>query len=76
MASRGQCFSTVLVEGRATKESAQGLANIGALSMTDGGSTFMVDVQNIWALEILIALVPHVLSNMGALLSQSPFPQP
>ena len=44
--------------------------------MTDGTSTFMVDLQDLWALEIPAALLPHLLSNMHDLSSRAPSPKP
>ena len=75
-ASGGQRFSTVLVEGRAAGETTPGLADAGALSISDGTSTFEVDARDLRRLEIPAALVPRLLSNAGASPSRAPSPQP
>ena len=38
-----------------------------SISMTDGMFTLIVDVQDLWALEVLRALVQRVLFNVGVL---------
>ena len=74
--SRGQCFSTVLVMKRMAKESTLGPTNAGALSMTNGATTFTVDVRDLQKLEIVVALVPCLLSNVGVSPSLNPSSTP
>ena len=75
-AGGGQRFSTVLVEGRAAGETTPGPADAGALSVSDGASTFAVDARDLRRLEIPAALVPRLLSNAGASPSRAPSPHP
>ena len=75
-AGGGQRFSTVMVEERAAGETTPGPADAGALSVTDGASTFAVDARDLRALEIPAALVPRLLSNARASPSRSPSPHP
>ena len=75
-AGGGQRFSTVLVEGRAAGETTPGPAHAGALSVSDGASTFAVDARDLRRLEIPAALVPRLLSNAGASPSRAPSPHP
>lgn len=72
--SGGQHSLTILVEVHVARESTLGPAE--ALSMSDGASTFVVDVWDLRTLVSLAALVPCMLSNAGASLSQAPSTPP
>ena len=72
----GQCFLTVLVKERVAGETTPGPANAGTLSVTEGASTFVVDVRDLCRLEIPVTLVPRLLSNTGASPSRAPSPHP
>ena len=74
--SGGQRFSTFLVEGHVAGETTPGPAHAGALSVSDGASTFAVDAQDLRRLEIPATLVPRLLSNAGASPARTPSPHP
>ena len=57
-------------------ETTPGPADGGALSVSDGASTFVVDARDLRRLEIPAALVPRLLSNAGASPSRAPSPHP
>ena len=59
-----------------TGETTPGPADAGALSVSDGASTFAVDARDLHRLEIPAALVPCLLSNAGASPSRAPSPHP
>ena len=66
----------VLVEEHAAGESTPEPTDARALSVTDGASTFAVDVQDLWALEIPAALVLCLLSNTSTSPSRAPSSHP
>ena len=68
----GQRFSAVLVEEYVAGESTPGLADVGALSVTNGETTFEVDARDLRALQIPVALLPRLLSHTGALPPHTP----
>ena len=56
----------VLVMARVTKESILGPLDSRSVSMTNGILIFTINVQDLWELEIPVALVPRLLSNTDA----------
>ena len=65
-----------MVEGLAAGKTTPCPVDAGALSINNGASTFVVDARDLRRLEILAALVPRLLSNVGASPSRAPSPHP